>query len=195
MGRLEARLEASGRSINTTNTIAFRDAHDRADNLNDADDALPVLKRALRSNDPSLALAIFRRAIDAGWTTVTDAFIAENPGLSDVVRDLHKSQGTKDSTMGRTMSYGTWGERAGADSSRQTQAVVFRHLKNPSTPLGPTPPKVSRSGSPGYCRYLSLAFLSTVLRGSGNALGNLCLLRKSDTLHSSVRLDHGTAPG
>ncbi|KEP72893.1 hypothetical protein HR12_23490 [Microbacterium sp. SUBG005] len=65
-----------------------------------------MLKRALRNNDTSLAHAVFRRAIDAGWTTVTDAFIAEKPELSDVVRDLHNLKEIKQNSLVRTMNYG-----------------------------------------------------------------------------------------
>ncbi|MEV7875561.1 hypothetical protein [Microbacterium sp. NPDC089188] len=109
MRRLEARIEAAGRGVGANDIIAFRDAHDRADNLKDAEEAIPVLKRAFRNNDTSLAHAVFRRAIDAGWTTVINAFIAEKPELSDVVRDLHNLKEIKENSLGRTMTYGLLG--------------------------------------------------------------------------------------
>lgn len=106
---LEQSIEASGNGVNTSDIIAFRDAHDRADRLENAQEALPALHRALRNQDTSLAHAIFRRAIEANWRSVTDAFTAEKPELKDVVRDLRDAHAFKENSFGRTMAYAILG--------------------------------------------------------------------------------------
>jgi len=92
--------------------IAFRDAQDRAERLTERDEAERVLARALRNDDKSLAHAVFRRALDAGWTTVIDQFTRDNPTITDTVSDLRRLKSAQQmESMQRTMRYSMWGLR------------------------------------------------------------------------------------
>lgn len=101
---LQGRIDStSGRTA--ADIIAFRDAQDRADRIAKPEQAQPMLERAIRQNDTSLAHAIFRRAIENGWRSVQDAFTAHRPELTDVVRDLNRLNALKENSFERTMQY------------------------------------------------------------------------------------------
>jgi hypothetical protein len=68
--------------------IAMRDAEDRADRLEKSDEAERVLERAIRVNDRSLALAIVRRASDAGWRNVIARASVAYPTVGETLRDI-----------------------------------------------------------------------------------------------------------
>lgn len=91
--------------VTSTDIIAFRDAQDRADRFEKQSDALPVLDRALRQGDTSLAHAIFRRGLEAGWRDVATRFTTEHPDLSDTVRELRWLTDLKANTFQRTIAY------------------------------------------------------------------------------------------
>lgn len=88
-----------------TDIIAFRDAQDRAEKFDNADDAHRVLERAIRSEDTALAHAIFRRGIEAGWRNVVDTFGNEYPDKRDIVGDLAYLKEAQRSTLARNMNY------------------------------------------------------------------------------------------
>lgn len=85
--------------------IAFRDAQDRAERLENADDALRVLERAIRTEDTVLAHAIFRRGIDAGYTNVITAFGDAYPDKKDIVGELAYLKEAQKNTFVRGMHY------------------------------------------------------------------------------------------
>ncbi|WJL95881.1 hypothetical protein QSU92_01245 [Microbacterium sp. ET2] len=108
ISELERRLDgATGTS--STDVIAFRDAQDRAERLDDADDAKRMLDRALRSNDKSLAFAIFRRALDANWRGLVADFTTAQPQVAGVAQDLEVLYRHRANTMARTLVYGLLG--------------------------------------------------------------------------------------
>lgn len=72
----------------SSDIIAMRDAEDRADRLENADQAARVLERAIRVSDRSLALAIVRRASEAGWRTVIAQASAAYPTVGETLRDI-----------------------------------------------------------------------------------------------------------
>lgn len=102
---LERQLDAiTGNS--SSDIIAFRDAQDRAENLEDADAAEKVIARALRTNDRTLAHAVFRRALAARWNNVTQIFERENPEAKVVASDLAKLLHARDEdSFERTLIY------------------------------------------------------------------------------------------
>lgn len=100
MVRIESRSGAT-----STDIIAFRDAQDRADRLEKQADALPVIDRALRQKDTSLAHAIFRRGLESNWRQVTDRFTQDHPDLADVVSELRTLLTRKENTFDRTATY------------------------------------------------------------------------------------------
>ncbi|KQR88743.1 hypothetical protein [Microbacterium sp. Leaf179] len=100
MLRIESRSGAS-----STDIIAFRDAQDRADRIEKQADALPVIDRALRQKDTSLAHAIFRRGLEANWRQVTDRFTQDHPDLADAVSELRALVTRKENTFERTATY------------------------------------------------------------------------------------------
>lgn len=91
-----------------TDVIQFRDAQDRADRLTEQSDAERVMERALRSNDTSLAHAVFQRALEYGWTTVIDSFTAANPATREAVNDyitLDRFQNDMGRVFERSLTY------------------------------------------------------------------------------------------
>jgi hypothetical protein len=89
----------------SSDLIAFRDAQDRAERLEGAEEALRVMERALRTSDRSLAHAIFRRSIDARWSAVQAAFLEVNPGLADIASDLQGLDNYNQQSFQRTAFY------------------------------------------------------------------------------------------
>ena len=65
--------------LGPSDLIAYRDAQDRADQLVDSDHAKRVMDRALRSDDRTLAHAVYRRALESGWRQPLDGFHDEVP--------------------------------------------------------------------------------------------------------------------
>ncbi|MDF2047283.1 hypothetical protein P2P98_14040 [Microbacterium sp. Kw_RZR3] len=105
-GIAERMVRIESRSGSTsTDIIAFRDAQDRADRVEKQADALPVIDRALRQKDTSLAHAIFRRGLEANWRQVTDRFTQDHPDLADAVSELRTLVARKENTFDRTATY------------------------------------------------------------------------------------------
>jgi hypothetical protein len=84
---LTKRLAGSSGS-DATSIIAFRDAQDRADALDEPEAAGRLMDRALATDDRSLASAIMRRALHAGWDNVADKFLSRNSSVVETVKDL-----------------------------------------------------------------------------------------------------------
>lgn len=75
--------------VNSTDVISYRDAQDRADNLDNERAADRMMRRALASRDTTLATAVMRRAVDSGWTDVFEIYKAEHPTIASRVEDLN----------------------------------------------------------------------------------------------------------
>lgn len=104
----QSRIESRS-GVTSTDIIAFRDAQDRADRIEKQTDALPILDRALRQGDTSLAHAIFRRGLESNWRQVTDRFTADNPDLIETVSELRQLVRIKEATFNRTLAYALLG--------------------------------------------------------------------------------------
>lgn len=94
---LETRLLGMDGGRTGADMIALRDAQDRAEALESADDAArraePLMRRALRSQDHTLSYALFRAAVENGWRSAAQIFAAENPEIATVVSDIDKLTG------------------------------------------------------------------------------------------------------
>lgn len=100
-------LQLDSKTGNTVNDIiAFRDAQDRAERIDDPNEAERILTRAMRQGDTSLAHAIFRRGLDSGWPTVVATFTNEHPELETAARDLKQLYRFRENTFARTIQYG-----------------------------------------------------------------------------------------
>lgn len=100
-------LQLDSKTGNTVNDIiAFRDAQDRAERIDDPNEAERILTRAMRQGDTSLAHAIFRRGLDSNWAMVVATFTAANPELETAARDLKQLYRFRDNTFARTIQYG-----------------------------------------------------------------------------------------
>lgn len=104
---LEKKIDAQAGST-STDLIAFRDAQDRAERLNDVEEADRMITRAIRTDDRTLSHAIFRRALEAGWRSTTAIFEQAYPDLSAVVKDLNTMHNFRERTMERAMAYSIW---------------------------------------------------------------------------------------
>ena len=100
----EKRIDASMGS-SSTDLIAFRDAQDRADRLESPAEAQRILERALRTNDTSLAGAVFRRSLDANWREPIETLTSVRPDLGEAVKDLALFTNFRNNSMGRAMAY------------------------------------------------------------------------------------------
>ncbi|MDT3343882.1 hypothetical protein [Microbacterium aquilitoris] len=96
----------SPRSPGNTDIIAFRDAQDRADRIEDDDEATRLLERALRQGDSSLAHAIFRASMDSNYRQAIKTFIRHKPELATAIEDLQRLNGAKQNSFERTVAYG-----------------------------------------------------------------------------------------
>lgn len=74
----------------STDIISFRDAQDRAERLENYDEGDRVMQRAIASKDTVLAVAVMRRAVESGWTTVYAQFTAAHPSIAEHVEDTAK---------------------------------------------------------------------------------------------------------
>lgn len=104
--RLE-RLVASTVGTTGSDIIAYRDAQDRAERIQDANQASQMMARALRNGDKTLAHAVFGRAIDAGYREAAQMYTELHPSLRDVASDLNALKHAQTSTMERNLFYGT----------------------------------------------------------------------------------------
>lgn len=101
---LERRLDGYV-GYSESNIIAFRDAQDRAEAVEDEDRAAALMARAIRSNDRTLAHALYRRAVENNWTEARNAFAADNPAVAGLVRDVRKLHAVLEATFNRTVAY------------------------------------------------------------------------------------------
>jgi len=101
---LETQLDAKAGS-GATDIIAFRDAQERAERIEEKEDAAKLMGLALRSNDRTLAHAIFRKSIDKGWSGVVQQFTEENPGSASAARDIEILDRHLKDSWRRTMAY------------------------------------------------------------------------------------------
>jgi len=91
-----------------SNIIAYRDAQDRAERLENQAAALTVLTRAQQSGDKSLASAVLLRAFDAGWDQVALAYGENNPGTIDKLHELNAVTAMAGSDFQRAMDYASF---------------------------------------------------------------------------------------
>lgn len=101
---LERRLDGFV-GYSESNIIAFRDAQDRADAIKDAAQAAKVMERALRTNDRTLSHAVYRKAVENGWTEARRAFAKENPTVASLVHDVARLQKLRDESFNRAVAY------------------------------------------------------------------------------------------
>jgi hypothetical protein len=106
----ELELRIDSKSGNTSSDIiAFRDAQDRAERIDNPDDAQRILERAMRGGDTSLAHAVFRQAVNKNWGAVTRTFTQANPDLATTVTDLSRLYRFREDTFARNVQYSTFG--------------------------------------------------------------------------------------
>ncbi|MEN0023234.1 MAG: hypothetical protein AAGC61_08120 [Microbacterium sp.] len=101
---LERRLDGYV-GYSSDNIMAFRDAQDRAEAIDDADRAATVMARALRTGDKTLAHALYRRAVDNRWAEARSAFAQDNPTVAALVNDVHLLQKLHDDSFNRAVAY------------------------------------------------------------------------------------------
>lgn len=87
------------------NIMAFRDAQDRAESIDDPEKAATIMARAIRTNDKTLAHALYRRAVDQRWNDASRAFAADNPTVAQLVHDVQKLHALHDNSFNRAVSY------------------------------------------------------------------------------------------
>ena len=103
--KLETRLDGYIGYL-SSDIIAFRDAQDRAETLESSERALTIMERALRTNDRTLAHAVYRRAIEAGWREVITPFDRANPEAAEMTKDLHTIRKLRaEGGFGRVVAY------------------------------------------------------------------------------------------
>ncbi|GAA2750206.1 hypothetical protein [Amnibacterium kyonggiense] len=92
--------------------ISRRDADDRADRLESADDAAALLERAERAGDTHLAQAIVRVAASKGYANVVKAYEDAHPGAGgkiSLLSQIQQSTSQANYLMGRTYAYSARG--------------------------------------------------------------------------------------
>ncbi|MDO9398387.1 MAG: hypothetical protein Q7T71_17720 [Herbiconiux sp.] len=72
----------------SSSIISYRDAQDRADKLEDRDEAERVMQRALTSGDKALASAVAEAALSKDYRSVYEIYAAANPATAEAAKDL-----------------------------------------------------------------------------------------------------------
>lgn len=72
----------------SSDIIAMRDAEERADRLENQEEAVRVIQRAVRSGDKSLAHAVLRRGMDSGWSDVVAIATEAYPDAAQIISDI-----------------------------------------------------------------------------------------------------------
>ncbi|MFZ8758624.1 hypothetical protein ACO03V_14505 [Microbacterium sp. HMH0099] len=105
---IERRLSLieSPNGLSTGEVISFRDAQDRAERIENADEAVRLLERALRQHDKILAHAILRVGLDKNYRNVVDAFTAKRPEMKETISELRQLEKLRENSFARTMHYG-----------------------------------------------------------------------------------------
>ena len=104
--RLERLLDAKAGNT-SSDIIAFRDAQDRAERIENADEANRIIERAERTGDKTLAHAVFRYALENNWSTTTKAYAKANPELAEAANDLSIWKRFQKPDMNRALAYST----------------------------------------------------------------------------------------
>jgi len=103
---LDLERKIDSRTGNTaSDIIAFRDAQDRAERLESAEDAERLMKRAIVTEDDSLAHAVFRRSLEHGYRSPVDAFTKARPELAEVASDLSALTSFRNKSFERAVRY------------------------------------------------------------------------------------------
>lgn len=89
IAELERRLDGYV-GYSSSDIVAYRDAQDRAEAVKDKGRAAQLMDRALRSNDRTLAHALYRAAIENHWTEAQRAFAKANPAVAGLANDVQK---------------------------------------------------------------------------------------------------------
>lgn len=103
IAELERRLDGYV-GYSSSDIVAYRDAQDRAEAVTDKDRATKLMDRALRSNDRTLAHALYRAAVENHWTEAQSAFARENPAVAGLANDVQKLRDLRNQ-FGRGLAY------------------------------------------------------------------------------------------
>ncbi|PRA83509.1 hypothetical protein [Microbacterium sp. MYb66] len=104
ISELERRLDGFV-GYSSDNIMKFRDAQDRAEDITDPDKAAKVMARAIRTNDTTLAHALFRRALEERWDDARHLFAADSPAIAQIAHDIQKLHELHDASFNRAVAY------------------------------------------------------------------------------------------
>lgn len=104
ISEIERRLDGYV-GYSSDNIMAFRDAYDKAESITSPEKAATVMARALRTNDTTLAHALFRRAVEERWDDARNAFANENPTVAQLVGDIQKLNALHENSFNRAVAY------------------------------------------------------------------------------------------
>lgn len=104
---LEKSLFGTGGS--TADISRYREAQSIAAQLTDSDEAHDRYVSALRSDDTTLAQAVFSRAVTRGWSNITDDYLQRNPSAKTALADLEGIRRYEQNTLSSTLHYMTPG--------------------------------------------------------------------------------------
>lgn len=103
IAELERRLDGYV-GYSSSDIVAYRDAQDRAEAVTDNDRAAKLMDRALRSNDRTLAHALYRAAVENHWIEAQRAFARANPAVAGLANDVQKLRSLRNQ-FGRGLAY------------------------------------------------------------------------------------------
>ena len=104
ISEIERRLDGYV-GYSSDNIMAFRDAYDKAESISDPEKAATVMSRALRTNDTTLAHALFRLAVEKRWDDARRAFANANPTVAQLVDDIQKLNALHENSFNRAVAY------------------------------------------------------------------------------------------
>lgn len=104
IAELERRLDGFV-GYSSDNIMKFRDAQDRAENIDDPEKAARVMARAIRTNDTTLAHALYRRALEERWDEARQLFTAHSPAVAQIAQDVQKLHDLHNASFNRAVAY------------------------------------------------------------------------------------------
>lgn len=104
IAELERRLDGFV-GYSSENIMKFRDAQDRAENIDNPEKAARVMARAIRTNDTTLAHALYRRALEERWDEARQLFTVSSPAVAQIAQDVQKLHELHNASFNRAVAY------------------------------------------------------------------------------------------
>lgn len=102
---LERQLWGRAASMDGSDSVALRDAHDRAARIKKADEAARLLRQAEQTGDHVLAAAVAQHANERDWYDVLSAYLDKRPAAAEVYDEMCQIHARRKNGLATGMQY------------------------------------------------------------------------------------------